>query len=563
MFRILLSLLALWVSAPAFAQVSALEREMLLDFYESTNGSRWLQSGGWNGAAGTECTWYGVTCFNGAVTELRLPDNNLGEADASHPFAFLLPVEPVNLPELTHLDLAGNRFEQIVPNAYGSFPKLVSLDLGRMDLSTALPAQLGNVTTLQTLFLDRNRFTGPLPESWSQLVQLRNLDLYDNALSGTLPSSWSAMTQLRFLSLGDDPFTLDADATLDGPLPPSWGQLTQLQTLSLSLNRIDGPLPASFANLLALRRLELASNELQGGLPAWIGNLVNLETLVLSDNQFDGALPASLGALTKLQTLNLFDNAFTGPLPSGIAKLSALQGLRLQNNQLEGPFPEALCGLANLQQLLLTSNRFDGPLPACIGQLVGLRKLGLGANAFRGSVPASLMQLTSLEALPDNVIDDGHLFYNALWSDDPAVLAFIDTRFPRGNLVPDFSLTQTRAPFPVMVQADVPGSVRLQWTPRGQVGGGRFQVLGAASPTLFCDGFDAPCIEEALLAPTVDIETANRGVTEQVVGGLQPGLRYRFMVLSISEPNPSATPFFFQPNRVISDPSGVVGITLP
>jgi hypothetical protein len=102
-----LILLMGFLAGDVCAQVSALDREMLLSFYQSTNGPRWLQSTGWNGPPGTECTWYGVTCAQGAVTGLQLPDNNLGELDATHPFAFLLPVEPVNLRALTFLNLAG------------------------------------------------------------------------------------------------------------------------------------------------------------------------------------------------------------------------------------------------------------------------------------------------------------------------------------------------------------------------------------------------------------------------------------------------------------------------
>src|SRR5690606_4943572 len=124
------SVLLFVASIPAQAQVSALDREMLLGFYEATNGPRWLVNTGWNGPPGTECSWYGVTCVAGAVTELRLPDNNLGEFDATHPFAFLLPVQPVNLRSLRVLDLSGNRFTQIVPDSYGNFQALVSLNLG-------------------------------------------------------------------------------------------------------------------------------------------------------------------------------------------------------------------------------------------------------------------------------------------------------------------------------------------------------------------------------------------------------------------------------------------------
>jgi hypothetical protein len=179
-------------------------------------------------------------------------------------------------------------------------------------------------------------------------------------------------------------------------------------------------------------------------------------------------------------------------------------------------------------------------------------------------VPPSLVQLTELIALPDNALDEGHLFFNALWSDDPAVLAFIEARFPRGNLVPEFIESQTLPPEALQIQAIAPDTVRLQWQARGRSGNGYFQIVGAASDTLFCDGFDASCLESALQSPTIEIETPTRSVVQQDVSGLIPGQRYRFVVFSVSEPTPNLIfPLFDQPNRIVSDPSTVVGLSLP
>ena len=553
----------LLAAAQAGAQVPALEREMLMSFYQATNGARWTQSTGWNGPVGTECTWHGVTCFQGRVTALRLSDNNLGEADAAHPFAFLLPVQPVNLPQLQELELAGNRFEQIVPAAYGNFPKLVRLDLGRLALTGSLPTQLANVETLQTLYLDRNRFTGTLPAAWAQLLQLRNLDLSDNALGGPLPAEWSALTQMQSLLLGDDPSTNDRDMVLDGPIPAAWGAMTRLRTLSLGANRIEGELPAAMAQWTQLRSLFLDANRIEGTLPEWTAAWTQIETLTVSNNRLTGPLPQALSGWERLGLFSAFGNQLDGPLPADWSRLGALRILSLQNNRLDGAFPPGLCSARSLQQLILTSNRFSGEVPPCIGQLTELRRLGLGANAFRGDLPASLMQLTKLEALPDNVIDDAHLFFNAFRRPDAALLAFIRARFPRGTMVDEFLDTQALAPENVTATVLDADSVRLQWTPRGQVSNGRFHVLGGPSDTLFCDGFDAPCVEPAVLAGPIHVETVSRSVTQATVDGLSPGVRHRFVVLSVSEPADNAYLFFDQANRVSSDPSHAVGVTLP
>ena len=58
----------------AGAAIPASERTALIDLYTSTGGPSWTTNTGWLGAAGTECSWYGVTCDAGetTVTELSL-----------------------------------------------------------------------------------------------------------------------------------------------------------------------------------------------------------------------------------------------------------------------------------------------------------------------------------------------------------------------------------------------------------------------------------------------------------------------------------------------------------
>ena len=78
-----LLLIGLAMSGTAYSQVPVWEREALIAFYNSTNGDSWFVRSydqqayaAWNGPAGTECDWYGVTCTNGVVTSLQLTSNN-------------------------------------------------------------------------------------------------------------------------------------------------------------------------------------------------------------------------------------------------------------------------------------------------------------------------------------------------------------------------------------------------------------------------------------------------------------------------------------------------------
>src|SRR5690606_28127612 len=61
-----------------FDYTSALQaqRDALIAFYNSTGGDDWNTNTGWLGAQGTECTWYGVSCFGPYVVELAFGNYN-------------------------------------------------------------------------------------------------------------------------------------------------------------------------------------------------------------------------------------------------------------------------------------------------------------------------------------------------------------------------------------------------------------------------------------------------------------------------------------------------------
>lgn len=68
--------------------------------------------------------WKGITCSNGAITQLALP--NLGLAGT-------LPPQLAALRSLVQLDLSGNAFEGSIPSAWlaaAAFPSLADADLG-------------------------------------------------------------------------------------------------------------------------------------------------------------------------------------------------------------------------------------------------------------------------------------------------------------------------------------------------------------------------------------------------------------------------------------------------
>ncbi len=76
--RVVASAFVLLFGTVAHAVIPPGERDVLLRLYAATNGAGWTTSTNWNGAVGTECSWYGIVCSNNAtVLEINLLDNNL------------------------------------------------------------------------------------------------------------------------------------------------------------------------------------------------------------------------------------------------------------------------------------------------------------------------------------------------------------------------------------------------------------------------------------------------------------------------------------------------------
>ncbi len=60
-------------STLSYGAIPVSEKNALIALYNSTNGPGWTDSTNWNGASGTEGTWYGVTVFADQVVGI-LPE---------------------------------------------------------------------------------------------------------------------------------------------------------------------------------------------------------------------------------------------------------------------------------------------------------------------------------------------------------------------------------------------------------------------------------------------------------------------------------------------------------
>jgi Leucine-rich repeat (LRR) protein len=425
-----LLLIGLTMSGSAYSQVPAWEREALIAFYNATDGDSWYVRSdrvsdqqayaAWNGPAGTECDWLGVTCTNGVVTSFQSAGSSLYKKSG------------------------------FIPPELGNLTNLIGLYLYDNQLTGSIPAELGNLTNLQWLQLEKNQLTGSIPAELGNLTQLTVLNLYNNQLSGSIPAELGNLSSLLHLYLYNN--------QLSGSIPAELGNLTALTQLFLYGNQLSGSIPAELGNLANLNYLYLDNNQLTGSIPAELGNLPLsvTGTIRLNNNQLSGSIPPELGNLqTSIRRLYLNNNQLTGSIPAELGNLTELYSLYLNNNQLSGGIPSALDGFLtdpwevfelsnnpkldrnvlvklysstyalnwtnntgwigdpgtecdwygvtctgdNVTGLNLASNNLVGTIPSEIGNFTSITSLDLSSNTLTGSIPTELANLTTLTAL--------------------------------------------------------------------------------------------------------------------------------------------------------------------
>jgi Leucine-rich repeat (LRR) protein len=276
--------------------------------------------------------------FNATSLEyLSFPNNGLhGMLDSEH---------IINLRNLAHLDLGGNRLNGNIPDSIGQLKRLEELHLNNNNMSGELPSTLSNCTNLITIDLKVNNFSGELQKvNFFNLPNLKTLDLLYNNFTGTIPESIYSCSNLNALRLSSN--------NLHGQLSPRIANLKHLVFLSLVSN--------NFTNI---------TNTLQ-----ILKNCRNLTSLLIGSNFKGEDMPED-------ETIDGFQN---------------LQVLSISNCSLSGKIPLWLSKLKNLQVLLLHTNQLSGPIPAWIKSLESLFHLDISSNKLTGEIPTALMEMPML-----------------------------------------------------------------------------------------------------------------------------------------------------------------------
>ncbi|XP_037409893.1 receptor-like protein 51 [Triticum dicoccoides] len=131
-------------------------------------------------------------------------------------------------PNLTHLDLSGNRISGAIPDTITHLGGITHLNLSSNALKGQIPAHIGDLIWLTTVDLSNNSLSGGIPETVSTLPELEVLNLGSNRLNGSIPPFLSEMRGLKELNLENNDF--------DGVVPFSARFLSRLQVFRAAGN---------------------------------------------------------------------------------------------------------------------------------------------------------------------------------------------------------------------------------------------------------------------------------------------------------------------------------------
>jgi hypothetical protein len=167
--------------------ISVAECDVLVALYNSTNGSGWIDQTNWL-VTNTPCSWYGVTCSGGYITQLSLVDNQLSGN---------IPVELARLTNLTVIDFQINQLTSNIPSSLGSLTNLTQLSVNGNQLSGTIPPELGSLANLTALGLSYNQLSGTIPSELGNLTNLVHLYLNYSLLSGPMPDNLRNLVVLK------------------------------------------------------------------------------------------------------------------------------------------------------------------------------------------------------------------------------------------------------------------------------------------------------------------------------------------------------------------------------
>ncbi|XP_022967708.1 probably inactive leucine-rich repeat receptor-like protein kinase At5g06940 [Cucurbita maxima] len=366
---------------------SSSEESTLLTFKASMNDSTNSLSN-WVSSSPTHfCNWTGISCTSASPSSLSISAIVLQGLNLSGEISSSI----CELPRLTHLNLADNRFNQPIPLHLSQCSALESLNLSNNLIWGTIPDQISLFDSLRVLDFARNHIEGKIPEGIGALKNLQILNLRNNLISGRVPSViFHNLTELVVLDLSEN-------AYLMSDIPNEIGKLEKLEELWLQSSGFYGEIPYSFLGLKSLNVLDLSQNNLTGKLPEMMGSfLKNLVFFDVSENKLMGAFPNGVCSGESLVSFSVHTNFFTGSLPNSLNKCLNLERFQVQNNGFSGDFPESLWSLPKIKLIRAENNGFSGEVPEFISMATHLEQVQLDNNSFSSKIPQGLGSIRSL-----------------------------------------------------------------------------------------------------------------------------------------------------------------------
>ncbi|XP_009608276.1 probably inactive leucine-rich repeat receptor-like protein kinase At5g06940 [Nicotiana tomentosiformis] len=371
----------LLLSFSLFLLNSALdEADILLTFKDSINDPLNLLSSWSNTTTIHHCNWTGITCTS-SISTINLQSLNLsGEISPSI----------CQLPNLAHLNLANNLFNQPIPLHLSQCGSLETLNLSNNLIWGTIPEQISQFGSLKVVDFSRNHLEGRIPEGIGSLKELQVLNFGSNLLSGEVPMVLGNFTELMVLDLSQNPF-------LVSEIPRDIGKLSKLQKLLLQSSGFYGEIPNFFEGLKSLVILDLSQNNITGILPQVGFSLPNLVSFDVSQNKLFGAFPNGICEAKGLVDLGLHTNFFNGSIPNdSINECMNLESFQVQNNLFSGNFPSWLWSLPKIKLIRAENNRFFGEIPDSISQAAQLEQVQIDNNSFTSKIPQGLGLIRNL-----------------------------------------------------------------------------------------------------------------------------------------------------------------------
>ncbi|EAY85054.1 hypothetical protein OsI_06413 [Oryza sativa Indica Group] len=370
-------------SYPQLVNQSSDEHQILLELKKHWGSSPVL--GRWSSDSAAHCNWGGITCTNGVVTGISLPNQTFIKPippsicllQEPHPLGCLLQQHILSIP-YNALQLLQSQLSGSIPPSVGLLPKLTDIRLFNNMLSGSLPPELGKHSPLANLEISNNNLSGELPEGLCFNRKLYSIVVFNNSFSGKLPSSLDGCYPLQNLMLYNNNFS--------GEFPRSlWSVVTdQLSVVMIQNNNFSGTFPAQLP--WNFTRLDISNNRFSGPIPTLAGKM---KVFRAANNLLSGEIPWDLTGISQVIEFDLSGNQISGSLPTTIGVLMRLNALYLSGNQISGNIPAGFGFITGLTDLDLSSNKLSGEVPKDFNKLL-LNFLNLSMNQLTGEIPTSL-----------------------------------------------------------------------------------------------------------------------------------------------------------------------------